>query len=392
MFRVNCSYATTHRLINNTNRVLSFTTHQFPVKSGRLRRLAYIGQIFSSLEILPCLRIPRCYFSAIDMSKAGQKDTSSTVPPGTIFRNWITADGSSGYKAEKDRYHLYVSLACPWAHRTLITRKLKGLEDVISYTVVDFLMPKEGWRFNPEVDKCEKDPIFDAKYLKEIYQKVSPGYEGRVSVPVLFDKKTNQIVNNESSEIIRMFTKEFDEFCADDQKRAVDIYPEELRPQIDAINEWVFPFINIGVYRCGFAKEQESYDKAVENLFEHLDKAEQVLSKSRYLVGDRLTEADVRLYTTLARFDHVYHGHFKCNKKRIIDYPNLWGFLRDLYQTPGFAETTNFEHIRKHYMMSHLHVNPFGIVHMGPSLDFNSSHGRNKKEIWNSSGTHAGTF
>nr|XP_039251905.1 glutathionyl-hydroquinone reductase YqjG-like [Styela clava] len=295
------------------------------------------------------------------------------------FRNWITADGSSGFKAEAGRYHIYVSLACPWAHRTLITRKLKGLEDVISYTVVDFLMLDKGWKFNDKVPQCTKDPIFGAEYLREVYNMVSPDYQGRITVPVLFDKEKKTIVNNESSEIIRILSKEFNEFCSDDQKRAVDIYPEDLRQQIDAINEWVYPTINNGVYRSGFARTQEAYDKAVGDLFENLDKAEEVLSKSRYLVGDRLTEADIRLFTTLVRFDKVYHGHFKCNRRQIKDYPNLWGYLRDLYQTPGFGDTTDFDHIRKHYMMSHTSINPFSIVSVGPDLDFNSAHGRAEK-------------
>lgn len=295
------------------------------------------------------------------------------------FRNFITADGSTGFPAESGRYHLYVSLACPWAHRTLITRKLKGLENVISYTVVDFLMLDNGWRFNENVKHCEKDPVFDAKYLREIYFKVSPGYDGKITVPVLFDKKTKTIVNNESSEIIRMLNSEFNAFSATDEQRAVDIYPEGLRSDITAVNDWVYPYINNGVYRAGFAASQEAYDTAVTQLFEHLDKAEAILDKSRYLVGDKLTEVDIRLFTTLVRFDKVYHGHFKCNKRQLKDYPNLWAYLRDLYQRPQFKETTDFDHIMKHYMMSHLRINPLGIVSIGPDLNFDAPHGRDEK-------------
>ncbi|CAK8696182.1 unnamed protein product [Clavelina lepadiformis] len=293
------------------------------------------------------------------------------------FRNQVEANGE--FPPESGRYHLYVSYACPWAHRTLISRKLKGLEDVISYTTVDYLMGENGWRFNDQIPGCTKDPIFGVEYMREIYHKVSPGYDGRITVPVLFDKKAKKIVNNESSEIIRMFNHGFDEFCATEQQRQLDLYPLEKRNEIDEVNAWVYLNINNGVYRSGFATSQEAYDKAVQDLFAHLDKLEDLLSKQRYVTGNTLTEADVRLYTTLVRFDPVYHGHFKCNKKRIIDYPNIWSYLRELYQMPGFGDTTDMEHITKHYQMSHVKINPYGIVYIGPDLDFMAPHDRNEK-------------
>nr|CAB3251035.1 glutathione S-transferase omega-like 2 [Phallusia mammillata] len=318
------------------------------------------------------------------MSEQKHLDVSSLVSKkgefvrnDAAFRNHIEKDGE--FPPENGRYHLYVSYACPWAHRTLITRKLKGLEDAISFTVVDFLMLDNGWRFNEKTPGCERDPIFDAQFMRDIYKTTAPEYTGRITVPVLFDKTAKKIVNNESSEIIRMLNCSMNEFSATDQQRALDFYPVELREEIDAINAWVYPNINNGVYRCGFAQSQEAYDKAVQDLFENLEKAEELLSKQRYLVGNRLTEADIRLFTTLIRFDQVYHGHFKCNKKRIIDYPNIWGYLRELYQIPAFRETTDMNHIRKHYMMSHRNINPYGIVSVGPDLDFNAPHDRNEK-------------
>ncbi|XP_077990859.1 glutathionyl-hydroquinone reductase YqjG-like [Glandiceps talaboti] len=308
----------------------------------------------------------------------GEAKKGEFVRKPAAYHSEITADGSSGFKAEADRYHLYVSLACPWAHRTLIVKKLKGLDDVISQTVVDWFMGEKGWNFTDEKAKCTKDPIFDAKYISEIYFKVNPDYTGRFTVPVLFDKKTNTIVNNESSEIIRMFNTEFNEFCKTEEQKKLHLYPEHLKEKIDEVNEWIYPYINNGVYRCGFAKTQEAYDDAVKLLFEHLDKVEGILSKSRYLTGDEITEADVRLFTTLIRFDTVYVGHFKCNKKRIMDYPNIWGFVRDLYQTDGIADTVDQEHIQNHYQQSHTSVNPHRIVAIGPDLDFSAAHGREK--------------
>ncbi|XP_070554823.1 glutathionyl-hydroquinone reductase YqjG-like isoform X2 [Ptychodera flava] len=239
-------------------------------------------------------------------------------------------------------------------------------------------MAQQGWNFTDQKPKCTKDPVYDAKYLSEIYFNVVPDYGGRYTVPVLFDKKTKVIVNNESSEIIRMLNTEFNEFCKTEDQKKLNLYPEHLKSKIDEVNDWVYPYINNGVYRCGFATTQEAYNAAVKPLFEHLDKAEDILSKTRYLTGNQLTEADIRLFTTLVRFDTVYVGHFKCNKKRIMDYQNIWGFVRDIYQTDGIAETCDQEHIQKHYQQSHLSVNPSGIVAIGPDIDFNAPHDRDK--------------
>lgn len=311
--------------------------------------------------------------SVIDKKGAFQRSQSA-------FRNWVTADGSSGFKAQSGRYHLYVSLACPWAHRTLILRKLKGLDDVISVNVVDWLLNFEtGWEFNEKRDGCTPDTVNSVKYLKEVYRKVDPDYNKSVTVPVLWDKETKTIVNNESSEIIRMLNSEFNDFCKTEEQKQLDFYPENLRKSIDDINEWIYPNINNGVYRAGFARTQEAYDEAVIGLFDALDKVESILSKQRYLVGSSLTEADIRLFVTLVRFDSVYEQHFKCNKKRILDYPNIWPYVRDIYQIPGIAETINMEHIKKHYMMSHRSINQYGIVCIGPDLDFMAPHGRDKK-------------
>lgn len=293
------------------------------------------------------------------------------------FRNWITADGSAGpsgdggYAPGKDRYHLYVSLACPWAHRVLIFRALKELEAFFPLSVVDWLMAENGWTFR-EGDGVVPDPLFDADYLYEIYQKADPDFTGRVTVPVVWDKDTGTIVNNESSEIIRMLNSAFDDVGA----APGDYYPEELRDEIDAINDRVYRTVNNGVYKAGFATTQEAYEKHVHPLFESLDWLEGLLAERRYLAGDRLTEADVRLFTTLLRFDVVYHGHFKCNLKRLIDYPNLWAYTRELYQHPKIGPTVNFTHIRHHYYASHEKVNPTGVVPAGPLLDFDAPHGR----------------
>ncbi|QGM80326.1 glutathione S-transferase family protein [Otariodibacter oris] len=295
------------------------------------------------------------------------------------FRNWVTADGSAGpsgvggFKAEPNRYHLYVSLACPWAHRTLIYRKLKGLEDMISVSVVNPYMASHGWTFD-DGEGVVADPIFNAKYLHEIYTAAKSDYSGRVTVPVLWDKKTNTIVSNESSEIIRMFNSAFDGIGAN----PVNFLPAELVKEVDELNEFIYPNINNGVYRSGFATTQEAYEEAVVQLFNALDKIEERLSTRRYLTGSQITEADWRLFTTLVRFDPVYVGHFKCNIKRIVDYPNLWGYLRDLYQVPGVADTVNMDHIKKHYYQSHDTINPTGVVPVGPDIDFTTSHGREK--------------
>ena len=293
------------------------------------------------------------------------------------FRNWVTPDGApgpsgeGGFRAEPGRYHLYVSLACPWAHRTAIFRKLKSLEDVISMTEVEPVMGDEGWQFGPDADL---DTLNGKQKLNEIYLIADPRYTGRVSVPVLWDKQQRTIVNNESSEIIRMLNSAFDAFT----NERTDYYPAELRGEIDAINERVFMSVNNGVYRSGFASTQEAYEEAFLDLFATLDWLEDKLSRQRYLAGDRITEADWRLFTTLLRFDAVYHGHFKCNLRRIVDYPNLSNYLRELYQWPGVADTVNMDHIKRHYYASMLHLNPSGIVPLGPALDFEAAHDRAK--------------
>ncbi|MCP4077405.1 MAG: glutathione S-transferase family protein [Gammaproteobacteria bacterium] len=293
------------------------------------------------------------------------------------FRNWVTSDGSSGpsgeggFPAEPDRYHLYISHACPWAHRTMIFRALKGLQDVVSVSVVHPLMPAESWVFG-EYPGATEDHVNRANYLYENYQKVDPDFDGLVTVPLLWDKKRQTIVNNESSEIIRMLNSAFDDFSNNN----VDFYPEALRPQIDEINNQVYTNVNNGVYRCGFASTQEAYNKAYDRLFKTIDELENRLSKQRYLVGESITEADWRLFTTLVRFDAVYYHHFKTNKKRLMDYPNLWAYTRELYQVPGVAETVNMDHIKYHYFASHRSINPTGIVPNGPEIDFMLPHGR----------------
>ena len=295
------------------------------------------------------------------------------------FRNWVTVDGSAGptgvggFKAEPDRYHLYVSLACPWAHRTLVYRKLKGLEDIIPISVVHPFMGEHGWTF-AEGKGVIADPLIHADYAYELYIKAKPNYTGRVTVPILWDKKTNTIVSNESSEIIRMFNSAFDEVGA----LAGDFSPASLLPEIDDINAFVYTTINNGVYKAGFSTTQEAYEEAVIELFAALDTLEARLADKRYLTGSTITEADWRLFTTLVRFDAVYVGHFKCNLRRIIDYPNLWGYLRDLYQVPGIAETVNMEHIKKHYYTSHANINPTRIIPIGPAIDFTTAHHRDQ--------------
>jgi len=295
------------------------------------------------------------------------------------FRNWVTKDGSAGptgkagFAAEPGRYHLYISHACPWAHRTMIFRKLKGLEDVISVSVVHPLMPAESWVFG-EYPEATEDHVNHAHYLYENYLTADPDFDGLVTVPVLWDKKRETIVNNESSEIIRMLNSAFDDYS----DSAVDYYPETLREEIDAINDIVYKNINNGVYRAGFATTQTAYEKAYDRLFITMDMLEEMLSKQRYLVGSQITEADWRLFTTLVRFDAVYYNHFKTNKKRLMDYPNLWAYTRELYQVPGVAETVNMNHIKLHYFASHRSINPTGIVPKGPEIDFMLPHGREK--------------
>ncbi len=305
-------------------------------------------------------------------------DTAATggrfVRQESRFRNWVTADGSSGFKAEPGRYHLYVSLACPWAHRTVIFRALKRLEDVISLSIVDPFMGAEGWAFS-DGPGCIPDTVNGKRFLHEIYTLAAPDYTGRVTVPVLWDRERRAIVNNESSEIIRMLNRAFDTWGRAD----LDFYPEELRRRIDEINAFVYERVNNGVYRAGFATEQAAYEEAFDQLFEALDRLEALLARQRYLVGGRLTEADWRLFTTLVRFDAVYFGHFKCNLRRIADYPNLANYARELYQVPGVAPTVDFDHIKRHYYGSHRQINPSGIVPKGPVLDFAARHDRARR-------------
>ncbi len=293
------------------------------------------------------------------------------------FRNWITEDGSpgpsgeGGFAAEADRYHLYVSYACPWAHRTLIYRVLKGLEDIISISVVHPLMPSESWVFG-DYPGSTVDHVNGAHYLYENYQRADPNFDGVVTVPTLWDKKLNTLVNNESSEIIRMMNSAFNEITGNQ----MDLYPESLRAEIDAINGPIYDNVNNGVYRCGFARSQQAYNQAFDALFDTLDDLEERLSKQRYLVGDQITEADWRLFPTLVRFDPVYVGHFKTNRNRLVDFPNLWAYTRELYQVPGIAETVNMDHIKYHYYASHESINPTRIVPKGPEIDFEKPHGR----------------
>ena len=295
------------------------------------------------------------------------------------FRHWITPDGSpgpsgeGGFPAEPNRYHLYVSYACPWAHRTLIFRKLKKLEDIISVSVANPDMGDQGWTFKTYPGSTP-DMVNGFQYLHQLYTQAQSEYTGIITVPVLWDKKRETIVNNESSEIIRMLNSAFAAFTEDRQ----DYYPENLRGEIDAINEPIYENVNNGVYRCGFAATQQAYEKAFDRLFATLDDLESRLSYRRFLVDRQLTEADWRLFTTLIRFDAVYYGHFKCNLRRIIDYPNLSNYLRDLYQMPGIAETVNLDHIKRHYYYSHTTINPTRIVPKGPALNFMTAHDRNR--------------
>ena len=293
------------------------------------------------------------------------------IRQGDHFRDWVRADESSGYPAERGRYHLYVSLACPWAHRIVIARVLKELVDVIGMTVVDPVRDERGWAFRNGPGHSE-DPVNGFALLSEAYRSTEPGYVARYTVPVLWDKKTARIVSNDDDDMLRMFNSEFDAFTQSE----LDLYPERLRAEIDRINDIVYPNVNNGVYRAGFAETQAAYDRAVHALFETLDELERLLGERRYLAGDRITEADWRLFTTLIRFDAVYYGHFKCNVRRIVDFPNLWGYLRELYQHEGIAETVNFDHIKRHYYITHDDINPTRIVPAGPQLDLLSPHGR----------------
>ncbi len=302
----------------------------------------------------------------------------SFVRADSAFRNWVTPDGApgptgtGGFAAEAGRYHLYVAYACPWAHRTLIFRKLKDLEPLISISVVHPDMFDEGWTFDTDLPGTTGDTLFGLRYLREIYQKSDPHATTRVTVPVLWDKKTNQIVSNESAEIIRMFNSAFNEITGNRD----DYWPKALHDEIDAINLQIYHTVNNGVYRAGFASSQTAYDKAAIALFETLDQLETRLDANRYLLGDRPTEADWRLFPTLMRFDLVYHLHFKCNRKRLIDYPNLWAYTRELYQWPGVRETVNFDHTVRHYYRSHESINPHRIIPINPLIDWDEPHGR----------------
>jgi putative glutathione S-transferase len=289
------------------------------------------------------------------------------------FRAWCSADSGAEFPAEAGRYHLYVSYACPWAHRTLIVRKLKGLDQAISVDVVDPILSQRGWSFSTDVEGATGDRINGFNELREAYRATNPSYEGAITVPVFWDKNNKKIVNNESSEIIRFLNSEFQSFA---EHPELDLYPDHLRGQIDELNDWIYPTINNGVYRCGFAKTQAAYSAAFKELFEAMERVEGILSKQRFLAGDRLTEADLRLFTTLVRFDAVYETHFKTNLHRLVDYPAMWGFARDIYQMPGVAETVNMAHIKRHYYESHRHINPFGIVPDGPKVDFDLPHDR----------------
>jgi putative glutathione S-transferase len=287
------------------------------------------------------------------------------------FRNWVTPDarpgptGQDGFRAMAGRYHLYVSLACPWAHRALIMRALKGLQDIIPISVTHWLMADHGWSFAPG-DGVIADPVYNSRYMYELYARADDKYTGRASVPVLWDCHTQTVVNNESADIIRMLGTAFDHAGG----KPGDYYPRPLRAEIDAINQRVYDTLNNGVYKAGFATTQAAYEAAVAPLFDTLDWLEERLSRARYLCGDAMTEADIRLFTTLVRFDAVYHGHFKCNIRRIVDYQHLWAYTRDIFQLPGVAATVDFRHIKRHYYMSHRRINPTGIVPAGPVLDF----------------------
>lgn len=303
----------------------------------------------------------------------------------SLFRNWITRDGSpgpsgaGGFNAEAGRYHLFVSLACPWAHRTLITRALKHLEGIISISNSNSYMGPDSWTFEPEQGRIfsgQGDDDEYIEYLYELYRLVDPNYDDRATVPVLWDKKRQTIVSNESSEIMRMLNSEFDSLIENEEVRGRNFYPKELAKDIDKLNEWIYPNVNNGVYKAGFATTQEAYEEAVIPLFSTLDVLEAMLTGKRFLLGDKLTEADIRLFPTLVRFDSVYVSHFKCALRRIVDYPHLWAYTRDIYQLPGIADTVNIAYNKAHYFGSHETVNPTLIIPIGPELDFNAPHDR----------------
>ncbi|MGH7153638.1 MAG: glutathione S-transferase family protein, partial [Acetobacteraceae bacterium] len=307
------------------------------------------------------------------------KDGERFERPEAAFRNWVTPDGRpgptghDGFAAARNRYHLYVSLACPWAHRTLIMRMLKGLDEIVPVSITHWMLGEDGWTFNAG-EGAIPDPLFNSRYLYEIYVRADPQYTGRATVPVLWDRHTQTIVNNESSEIIRMFNTAFDGVGASQG----DFYPKPLRQEIDLLNTRIYETVNNGVYRAGFARTQQAYDEAIGPLFETLTWLDERLSQSRFLCGDALTEADIRLFTTLVRFDVVYFGHFKCNLRRLVDYKNLWAYARDIYQWPGTSRTVDFSHIKRHYYLSHPALDPTGIVPAGPILEFDAPAERGK--------------
>ncbi|AWB27614.1 glutathione S-transferase family protein [Halococcoides cellulosivorans] len=292
----------------------------------------------------------------------------------TAFHDRIEDDPDAEFPAEAGRYHLYVSYACPWAHRTLLVRALKGLEDAISVDVVDSYRGEDGWQFSPEREGCTTDSLYDSDYLRELYVEADPDATCRVTVPVLWDTQTETIVNNESSEIIRMLDTEM----GDVAKRDVDLYPEGYRDRVDEVIEAIYEPINNGVYRAGFAGSQSAYDMAVREVFDALAEYDALLADQRYLAGDRLTEADICMFTTLVRFDEVYHTHFRCNRAHVTDFEHLWGYLRDLYQTPGVRETVEMSHIKDHYYRTHPDLNPKQIVPIGPDPEFEAPHDRDR--------------
>jgi putative glutathione S-transferase len=300
-----------------------------------------------------------------------QSDGGEFKRQADAFRRYVTADGSSGYPAEAGRYHLYVSWACPWAHRTILVRRLKKLEGVIGMTVVDPIRDEQGWAFR-EGSGHSLDPINGFCFLSEAYRATDPNYSGRITVPVLWDKTTKRIVTNSDDDLMRMFNREFDRFT----ESRLDLYPEQLRTEIDELNAFIYENVNDGVYRAGFATSQRVYERAVRRLFDALDQLDARLASRRYLFGTAFVETDWRLFVTLVRFDAVYYGHFKCNIRRIVDYPNLFSYLKDLYQADGVADTVNFDHIKRHYYMTHGEINPTGIVPLGPDQDLTSPHGR----------------
>ncbi|KAF3972250.1 hypothetical protein ACB098_07G048000 [Castanea mollissima] len=331
-------------------------------------------------------QVPSKHFIQMARSSLDEmSDSGAFIRTASTFRNIISRDPSSLFPAEAGRYHLYISYACPWASRCLSYLKIKGLDKVISFTSVKpkWERTKEtdehmGWIFpasNTEEPGAESDPLNGAKSIRELYELASTNYSGKYTVPVLWDKKLKTIVNNESSEIIRMFNTEFNDIA---ENTDLDLYPPHLQAQIDATNEWIYNGINNGVYKCGFAKKQGPYEEAVKQLYEALDKCEAILGRQRYICGSMLSEADIRLFVTLIRFDEVYVVHFKCNKKQLREYPNLFNYTKDIFQIPGMSSSVNMEHIKRHYYGSHPSINPFGIIPLGPDIDYSSPHDRER--------------